>query len=261
MDKICNLAIIQARMGSSRLFGKVLEELAGKTVLWHVIHRVAKSKLIDEIIVATSYKKADLQIVKYCAEQGIRIFIGSEDDVLDRYYQAAKLFQPDNVIRITADCPLHDAHVIDTVIEKHIREDNDYTSNTIKETFPDGLDCEVIKFSILEEAWKKARLSSEREHVTPFIINSNYKKGCVVNSINRGKERWTLDTDKDYEFIKTVFDELYAENPEFNADEVYALLDAKPEIRKINSDIIRNEGLLKSIENDCVAMLEETENE
>lgn len=248
-----NLAIIQARTGASRLPNKVFKDLAAKPVLWHVIHRVKKSKLIDEVVVATTCQKEDLEIVKYCADLGVRVFIGSEEDVLDRYYQTAKLFCPDNVIRITADCPLHDSNVIDSVIKKHMDEDNDYTSNTLEETFPDGLDCEVIKFGVLEEAWKLARLASEREHVTQYIIkNSKYKKENLYNPINRRDERWTLDTVQDYEFIRSVFDDLYHENPEFGAEEVYALLDAKPQLRCINNAIVRNEGLKKSLENDYV---------
>lgn len=257
-----NLAIIQARMGASRLPNKVLMELEGKPVLWHVIHRVKKSKLIDEVVVATTYQKADLEIVKFCAESGIRVFAGSENDVLDRYYQVAKLFRPDNVIRITADCPLHDFHIIDQVIKKHISENNDYTSNTMEETFPDGLDCEIMKFSILKEIWKKAVLYSEREHVTQYILKNNkYKKNCLINTTYKGDERWTLDTEKDYEFIKRIFTELYIENQEFTSKDIYDLLDAKPEIRNINGGLVRNEGLLKSIRNDYIVTLEEIKNE
>lgn len=252
------MAIIQARMGSSRLPGKVLKELAGEPVLWHVIHRVKRSKMIDEVVVATSFLEEDMEIVKYCAVMGIRIFVGSDEDVLDRYYQAARLLKPKNVVRITADCPLHDADVIDSIIEKHIREDNDYTSNTMEETFPDGLDCEVMKFSVLEEAWKMARLLSEREHVTQYIIKSNkYKKGSLVSSVNRANERWTLDTKQDYEFISRVFDELYLDNKEFGADAIYTLLEQKPEIRKMNEGIVRNEGLLHSIAHDHAILSEE----
>lgn len=253
-----HLAVIQARMGASRLPGKVLKELAGQPVLWHVLHRVKKSRMIDEVVVATSFREEDLEIVKYCSARGIRVFVGSEEDVLDRYYQAARLLKPKNVVRITADCPLHDADVIDSIIEKHVREDNDYTSNTMEETFPDGLDCEVMKFSVLEEAWRKAELLSEREHVTQYIIKSNqYKKGSFVSPVNRGNERWTLDTSQDYEFINRIFDELYLDNPEFGADDIYALLERKPEIREINGGIIRNEGLLHSLANDYAIVSEE----
>lgn len=251
MVELNNLAIIQARMGSSRLPGKVLKELAGKPVLWHVIHRVKRSQMIDEVVVATSFREEDLEIVKYCADRGIRVFVGSDEDVLDRYYQAARLLEPKNVVRITADCPLHDADVIDRIIEKHISEDNDYTSNTMEETFPDGLDCEVMKFSVLEEAWKKAELLSEREHVTQYILkNDQYKKGCVVSSVYLGNERWTLDTAQDYKFISKVFDELYSDNQEFGINDICFLLKQNPDIREINSTTIRNEGLLHSLAND-----------
>ena len=246
-----NLAVIQARMGSSRLPNKVLKDLCGKPALWHVIHRVKISKLIDEIVIATTIEKQDLKIVKFCAENGIRVFIGSEADVLDRYYQAARLFKPDNVVRITSDCPLHDSDVIDSVIKKHITENNDYTSNTIQPTFPDGLDCEVMKYSALENAWENAVMTSEREHVTQYLIkNDTLKKGCLKNSINRENERWTLDTDADYDFISSVYNELYYKNPEFSSSDIYRLLDEKPEIRKINQGTIRNEGLLKSLNED-----------
>lgn len=246
-----NLAVIQARMGSSRLPNKVLKDLCGKPALWHVIHRVKKSKLIDEIVIATTIEKQDLKIVKFCADNGIRVFIGSEADVLDRYYQAARLFKPDNVVRITSDCPLHDSDIIDSVIEKHIKENNDYTSNTIQPTFPDGLDCEVMKYSALEKAWENAAMTSEREHVTQYLIkNDIFKKGCLLNSVNKESERWTLDTDADYEFIRSVYSELYYKNPEFSSADIYGLLEEKPEIRKINQGIIRNEGLLKSLNED-----------
>lgn len=254
-----NLAIIQARMGSSRLPGKVLMKLEGKPVLWHVASRVSRSSYVDDVVVATTFKKEDLEIVKYCSSNGIRIFIGSEDDVLDRYYQAAKLFKPDNVIRITADCPLHDPYVIDQIICKHIKDDNDYTSNTIEETFPDGLDCEIMKFYVLEDTWKKAVMASEREHVTQYIIKNNkYKLGCVLSPVNRKNERWTLDTAEDYNFIKKIFARFYSINPEFRSEDIYAFLDSEPELRKINSNILRNEGLLKSLMNDHVFALEES---
>lgn len=244
-------------MGASRLPGKVLKDLVGKPVLWHVLHRVGRSTLIDEAVVATTCEKDDLAIVKYCAALGIRVFVGSENDVLDRYYQTARLLEPDNIVRITADCPLHDAEVIDSVIDRHIKEDNDYTSNILKETFPDGLDCEIMKFSVLEEAWRKARLVSEREHVTQYIIKSNrYKKGNVISEINRADERWTLDTEQDYMFIKRIYYELYDANNEFGARDVYALLKNKPELKEINNGIVRNEGLLKSLANDHVVLEE-----
>ena len=249
-----NLAIIQARMGSTRLPGKVMMDLVGKPVLWHVIDRVKSSKFVDKIVVATTISKNDLQIVEFCAKNKINVYTGSEDDVLDRYYQTARLFKADNVIRITADCPLHDPYVIDDVISKHLNENNDYTSNTLKETYPDGLDCEVMTYLTLEEAWRNARLLSEREHVTQYIIkNEKFKMGCLLNGMDRSSDRWTLDTDADYEFIKYVYNELYINNQIFCSEDIYGLLDEFPHIREINKGIVRNEGLIKSLKEDCEA--------
>ncbi len=247
------LAIIQARMGSSRLSGKVLKELSGKPVLWHVVNRVRRSERIDDIVVATTCQKKDLEIVKYCAEQGIRVFVGSEDDVLDRYYQAARLYKPKHVVRITADCPLHDYKVIDMVIQKHLDMNNDYTSNTLEDSFPDGLDCEVFTFSALERAWKEAKLASEREHVTPYIKKEkSFKKFSIKDTVDHSQYRWTMDTDADFVFISRIFEELYERNPGFGKEEIYALLERCPELMTINQGIIRNEGYIKSIENDTI---------
>src|SRR5688572_19407522 len=164
-----NLAIIQARLGSTRLPNKVLLTLAGKTVLEHVINRVRASKFINEVIVATTISSNDLEIISFCAKNKIRVFVGSEHDVLDRYYQAARLLQPDNVVRITSDCPMIDPEIIDEIGKKHLEEKADYSSNTLDETYPDGLDAEIISFKALKTAWEQATLPSDREHVTPFI--------------------------------------------------------------------------------------------
>lgn len=246
-----NIAIIQARTGATRLPNKVLLDLEGRTVLEHVIDRVKQSKLIDDVIVATTISKQDLSIVKICADNNVSVFCGSENDVLDRYYQAARLFSPDNVIRITADCPLHDSDVIDTVIENHLNHFADYTSNVLEETFPDGLDCEIMKFSVLKEAWKLATLASEREHVTQYIIkNDKYKKISVTDPNNHGDERWTLDTIEDYHFIKDIYRLLYKKNKFFRYNDIIQILEQNPELKKINGNSIRNEGLKKSIIND-----------
>ncbi len=245
------LAIIQARMGSSRLPDKVLKKIMEKPVLWHVIDRVSKSRLINEVIVATTYQREDLAIVEYCASRGIRVFAGSDNDVLDRYYQVAKLLRPDHIVRITADCPLHDPAVIDMVIQKHLDLDNDYTSNTLEETFPDGLDCEVFKFSALEQAWKNAKLASEREHVTPYLKKGKqFKKYSIKDSVDHSQYRWTLDTDRDFVFIVRIFEELYSDDPDFDKDDIYDLLERCPDIMELNKGIVRNEGYLKSLEND-----------
>lgn len=252
LDKqIKNLAIIQARIGSSRLHNKVLMNLADKTVLEHVYDRVSKSRLIDLVVIATTTQKADDAIYDFALERGIRVFRGSENDVLDRYYQCAKEYAPKNVIRITADCPLMDSEIIDRVINYHYENDNDYTSNTIVPTFPDGEDVEIMRFEVLEEAWQNATLASQREHVTQYIIhNDKYKRGNVASEKDLGELRWTLDTQEDYEFIKAVYEELYKNNKNFDMEEILTLLRGNSDLNEINSCYERNEGLKKSLEND-----------
>jgi spore coat polysaccharide biosynthesis protein SpsF len=249
--RISNLAIIQARMGSSRLPKKVLLDLAGKSVLEQVVDRVKNSSLVDEIIVATTIEKQDLEIIKLCANQGIRVFCGSENDVLDRYYQAAKLFNPVNVIRITADCPLIDPAVIDQVIKAHLDGNYDYTSNVIRETFPDGEDVEIMKFSTLKEAWDEANLASQREHVTQYILNNDkYKKCNVVYNEDLSNKRWTLDNEEDYLLIREIYKKVYNSNKTFGIKDILNVLKNNPELENINISIARNEGLRKSLEND-----------
>src|SRR3989338_5710420 len=150
------VAIIQARVASTRLPGKMLLKFEGKTVLEHVVQRVALSKLVNNIVVATTINHEDKEIKKICSRIGVKCYCGSQDDVLDRYYQAAKLSKAEHIVRITADCPLIDPKIIDQAIGLHLAEKADYTSNNIKERFPDGLDVEVFKFESLAKAWKKA---------------------------------------------------------------------------------------------------------
>jgi spore coat polysaccharide biosynthesis protein SpsF (cytidylyltransferase family) len=246
-------AIIQARQGSSRLPDKVLKQLGNKTVLEQVINRVQRCKLVDKVYVATTISERDLPIVNLCSSRRIGVFCGSENDVLDRYYQLAKLITPEHIVRITSDCPLIDSDIIDYVIKKHIDNNCDYTSNTLKETFPDGLDVEVFKFEVLCTAWQKADLTSEREHVTPFIKNRPeiFKQYSVESEVNYSNKRWTLDTDKDYSFLQKIFDGLYSPDKEyFSFTEILDYINSFPEIERINSGIIRNEGYLISLQND-----------
>lgn len=254
------LAIVQARTGSTRLPNKVLMKLGDKTVLEQVVDRVKKSTSITEVIVATTFHKQDLPIVKLCANNGVRVFCGSEDDVLDRFYQAAKLLQPKHVVRITADCPIIDPNVIDDVINKHLETGADYTANTVNgETYPDGEDVEIFTFRSLEEAWKNARLASEREHVTMYIKNNaaSYKIENLSYKEDVSSKRWTLDNAEDYEFLSKIFDDLYPKNSYFSMDDVLSYLKDYPELEAINNHIERNEGLKKSLKED--KMIDEKE--
>jgi spore coat polysaccharide biosynthesis protein SpsF len=246
--------IIQARFGASRLPGKVLLPLAGKSVLEHVIMRVSRSSKVSGVMVATSVGSNDGKISEKCEALGIPVYRGSEEDVLDRFYQASMLSKPDHVVRITADCPMIDPAVIDKIIDEHIKNNTDYTSNTISPTYPDGEDVEVFKKSALEKAWKNAKLSSEREHVTPYIRNNPriFKLLNIAYVSDLSAKRWTLDEEKDYRFLAEVFEGLYPADHFFGMDTILKFLRDNPNVEKINSDIMRNEGYQKSLKNDKV---------
>ncbi|MCI8949010.1 MAG: NTP transferase domain-containing protein [Lachnospiraceae bacterium] len=246
------LAIIQARCGSSRLPSKVLKDLCGKTILERVIERVRKSKYVDEVVVATTLNEDDIPIVSLVSSLGIRVFAGNSLDVLDRYYQAAKIIQPEYVIRITADCPVFDAKLLDDAIEK-LKPETDYMA-ACSETLADGLDLEIIRYEVLKQVWKEAHLASEREHVTMYIKNN--KKLFTIQDYksplgNLHNERWTVDEPEDYFFIKNIYDHFKIAGKEaFDSKDILAYLNANPKVREINKGFIRNEGLLISLKND-----------
>jgi len=248
------LGIIQARTSSTRLPRKVLLDLEGRTVLEHVISRVKSANLISQVIIATTIKKEDLKIVKICADVGVEVYRGSDQDVLDRYYQAARLLNPEHVVRITADCPLIDPKVIDKVIKLHLKEKADYASNTIKETFPDGEDVEIFRFETLKKSWENAKLLSEREHVTAYIKKNPelFNMSNLEYCKDLSNKRWTLDNPEDYEFMKIIYKNLYCKNNLFGIVEIIRFINKNPDIEKINQHITRNEGYLKSIKNDRV---------
>ena len=253
------IVMIQARCGSSRLPSKVLKDLSGKPELQWVVERVQRSKRIDEVMVLTSIEKNNLPLVRLCTEMGIRTFIGSEEDVLDRYYQAAKLLQPEYVIRVTADCPLFDWRYLDLAVEQ-MNPDTDYMAE-LTESFPDGLDIEILKFSALKKAWKEARFSSEREHVTLYIRNhpelfAIQNLECPIAGI--GEKRWTLDEAEDYELISRIYQHFLSKGKEdFITEDILAYLKEHPELETVNQKYARNEGLAKSIANDKIVETED----
>ena len=247
-------AFIQARLGSTRLPEKVMLGLEGRTVLERVIERVAASRFVDEVIVVTTIHRQDMNIVKRCVENGVRVFCGSEDDVLDRFYQAAKLLNLENLVRITADCPLMDPEVIDQVLRRHFDSGADYTANVLEESFPDGEDVEVMRFTALKKAWEEADLLSEREHVTPYIRKhpEMFRFESVRCERDYSKLRWTLDNKEDYEVIKNVYAALYHENNLFGMNEILNYLESNPEDFAANKRIVRNEGYQKSLGHDKI---------
>ena len=246
------ICIIQARFNSTRLPGKVLLDLEGKTVLERVVERAGRSILIDEIIVATTIREEDSEIARLCSIKGIGIYRGSEEDVLDRYYQAAKLMDAYHVVRITADCPLIDPKIIDRVIKTHLESNADYTSNILKETFPDGQDVEIFTIRTLKKAWEDAKLSSQREHVTPFIRNNAklFKLVNVENEENLSRQRWTLDEKRDYEMIKSIYEYFGKKKIDFGMMDILTFIREHPELEAINAGIKRNEGYIKSLRKD-----------
>lgn len=252
------IAIIQARTGARRLPGKVLLGLEGKSVLWHVINRVRRSKNIEETIVATTMLKCDLEIVKFCSGSGVRVYCGSENDVLDRYYQAARLVGASHIVRITADCPMIDYRIIDDVVALHLKGKNDYTSNVMEESYPDGEDVEIFTFESLKKAWANARLSSEREHVTAYIRNhpEKFKLFNLKYPEDLSDKRWTLDEENDYKFIRLIYSKIYKRNRFFGMKEILKLLDEHPEYEYMNNRIKRNEGYLKSLREDKIIKMD-----
>ncbi len=243
-----NVALIQARMGSSRFPGKVLEDLAGRPMLWHVVNRVRRAKSVDKVVIATTDQDTDDPIAKFCEQEGVACFRGSEQDVLDRFYQAARANGADVVVRITADCPLIDPSVIDKVLAHFARGDCDYACNIIRYTYPDGLDTEVFSFAALERTWREAAKPSEREHVTPYMRTGKFRTANVESQtpVLPDKYRWTVDHPADLEFVRTVY-AAFSKNGEFGFEEVFDLLKERPDLATIQAETITNEGYYKSL--------------
>jgi len=246
------VAIIQARMGSARLMGKVLMDITGKPMLWHVVHRASQSKLVDKVVIVTSTNKSDNLIVTFARTNDIPCFRGSEDDVLDRYYQAAKWIRANVIVRITADCPLIDPDVVDNVIKCYLGGDYGYVSNTAPPTFPDGLDTEVFSSEALERAWREAKWQLEREHVTPYIRKHPelFRIGNVTYDEDLSALRWTVDEPQDLDFVRAVYKHLGTAM--FHMGDVLNLLKEHPELTDLNAGIERNEGYQKSLREDSL---------
>jgi len=244
-------AIIQARMTSTRLPGKVLMEVMGRPLLSYQIERLRFSKRIDNIIIATTINKEDAPIVELAQKEGLNFYHGSEDDVLDRYYRAAKKYNAAHIMRLTADCPLIESDICDSIANTYFENGVDYIRTG--ETFAEGLDCEIIGYRALTLAWFQAKLKAEREHVTLYICNHPdlFKTMVLENETDDSKYRITVDEENDFLVVKTILKNLYkGSDGYFTIREIKSYLDAHPEVYKLNSDIIRNEGMLKSLQDD-----------
>jgi len=245
-------AIVQARVSSTRLPKKILKDIVDKPLLWHLIMRLKSAKQINQIIIATTSKKEDNSIVKLAKETAVESFRGSEEDVLDRYYQAAKKYKVEIIVRITADCPLADPKLVDKIIKCFLNNNFDYISNVHPPTYPDGLDVEVFSYATLEKTWRKAEKLSEREHVTSYIWKHPeiFKLGNVENEKDLSCMRWTVDEKRDLKFVKEIYRRLYKNNKIFYMEDILNLLKNEPELSKINRGISRNEGYAKSLKED-----------
>jgi spore coat polysaccharide biosynthesis protein SpsF len=234
------VAIIQARLGSTRLPGKVFKTLSGRPMLWHVVDRLSHSKMLDKIIIATTTQPEDDQVEGFCSANNILCYRGSSNDVLSRYYETAKIYSAEIVIRITSDCPVIDPYILDDMLRQFISEDNiDYMSNSIQRTFPRGLDAEIFTFATLEKTFTEAKLDYEHEHVTPYIYH-NPEKFTIKNYANEkdlSSYRWTVDTAEDFRLIEEIYNSLYQKDKIFLFKDILQLIEKRPELIKINQDI------------------------
>jgi len=234
------LAIIQARMSSTRLPGKVLKPLAGAPMILRQFERVQRSRRIDRLIVAASEDASDDPLIDVLRAAGLDYFRGPLDDVLARYIGALDAFGPaDEVVRLTGDCPLADWSLIDAVIQHRARTGADYVSNTWgRRSFPKGLDAEVVRSEVLRQAALEARDPYEREHVTPFVYRrpERYWIEGVSQAADEGDVRWTVDVPDDLAFVSAVYEALHPANPAFTSDDVRALVRARPDLQQLGGE-------------------------
>jgi spore coat polysaccharide biosynthesis protein SpsF len=233
-------AVIQARMGSSRLPGKILKEVDGKPLLEYQIERVRRSKYIDDIIIATTNEQKDDKLEEFCKKHKLLYYRGSEADVLSRYNEAIVQYPTDIVVRLTSDCPLIDPDVIDLVINRYLnnKDSVDYVSNTLERTFPRGMDVEVFSNKVLTEINQLATQSHEREHVTPYIyLNNKYNIQQVITQEDNSNLRWTVDTQEDFSLIREIITRIYPSKPTFTLKDLINLIKKHPELTEINHHI------------------------
>ena len=236
-------AIIQARIGSTRLPNKIFKSLCGHPLIWHVVQRLKYSKELERIIIATTNNKNDDIIEDWCIKEKIPCYRGSESNVLSRYYDAAKKYNCQNIVRITADDPFKDPEIIDSVIRMFRDEQLDFAYNNLPTTFPEGLDTEVFTFALLENAFFSSTDSFEKEHVTQFFFrNLNLiKSNNFFNTNDLSWMRWTIDTNVDFEMVSLVYNSLYKENSIFLYSDIIKYLNENPEISQMNLEVKRSD--------------------
>jgi spore coat polysaccharide biosynthesis protein SpsF len=248
------LAILQARMDSTRLPGKVMKPILGTPMIFLQIERIARARHIDKLLVATTSDEADNVVADECIRRGLAVYRGSQLDVLDRYVKAAEEYRPRAVVRLTADCPLADWTVIDCAVQTYFHGHYQYVTNVNPQTYPDGLDVEIVDYEALRIANIEARLPSEREHVTPFISArpERFSAGSLRSPVDLSAMRWTVDEPEDFELVRAIYEALYPTKPAFETRDILDFLRERPELIRLNQHIVRNAGLLKSFEADKI---------
>jgi spore coat polysaccharide biosynthesis protein SpsF len=234
------LAMVQARMGSTRLPGKVLMDLGGETVLSRVVRRLRRAALVDEVVVATTDSPGDDVIVRECRRLDTRCFRGSESDVLDRYYRAAQAYAAGAVVRVTADCPLIDAELVDETVGVFQDRLADYASNLFPRTYPRGLDVEVFTMGALERNWREAREPYQREHVTPYFYEHPelFRLASLYGQTDYSQYRWTLDTAADLDLLRTIYARL-DNRDDFGWREAIEVMEREPELAELNAHVVQ----------------------
>ena len=245
-------AIVQARIGSKRLPGKVLKPILGRPMLWHILQRLSAASRLKNTVVATSGEEGDAAIRQFCREFGYPVFCGSEHDVLDRFYRAAVQFEADPVVRVTADCPFVDPQVVDSVLALQQIGGYDHVGVAAgagalllpRGRYPRGLDAECFGFSCLERAWREATDSTDREHVTPFMWRnpSSFRLGRLLSNKDYPHLRWTVDNPADFQLVRKVYEALYQRDRTFLMDDILNYLSRHPELVLINQKFIGREG-------------------
>jgi spore coat polysaccharide biosynthesis protein SpsF len=232
---------VQARMGSTRLPGKVLKEVIGRPLLSYLIERLKRVKEADTLVILTTTQSEDDPIISLCEEESVPWFRGSEENVLERYFQAAKRREVDAIVRITSDCPLIDPKIVDQVIRtyKNSFPSYDFVSNSLERTFPRGQDTEIFSFQALEKAFLSAVNQEEKEHVTVYLYKHPelFKLKNVAHQPSLGNLRWTVDTPEDFKLICLILEKLYPSNPQFNMEDILQLLEKNPDWSLINAHI------------------------
>lgn len=243
-----NLLIVQARLSSTRLPGKVQLPILDMPMLLRQLERLKLCQIVNTLVVATSINPEDDVIASLCDQQAICCFRGDLDDVLSRFYFCAKKFNAEQIIRISGDCPLIDPNLVDQIISHHLESKVDYTTNCIERTFPDGQDIEVFTFNALEQAFLQAKKPSQREHVTPYIRET----GLFSTSNFLAKQDWSqyrmsVDHQVDFDLVSKVYESLYQHNPSFTLQDIIEFLNANPSVYKLNQHISLNEGYTQSL--------------